>query len=316
MKRRILNAISVTLIIFALVINSTSVIANAYSKPPETQAPAISEISSPHFIKFTLTGTKATLKWNKIKGALGYKVYRSKTLKGPYVFMKKVAKNTTCSTYDANYSGTRKTFYYKVLAYAKSGKKFIYSKLSNPIKKILYKRKSVVKGLTYIDGILIANKSYSLPKTYNPGVDKAANDAFISMKKAARKSNINLWIVSGFRSYSYQKTLYNSYVSYHGKANADRYSARAGYSEHQTGLAFDLNNASQSFSGTREAKWIEKNCYKYGFIIRYPKGKEHKTGYMYEPWHVRYVGKDIAKSVYISKKCLEEYLGISSKYKN
>ena len=170
--------------------------------------------------------------------------------------------------------------------------------------------------LTYIDGILIANKTYALPSTYNPGVDPVANAALQEMFAAAKADGINLRVVSGFRSYTTQKNLYDKYVKRDGVAAADRYSARAGHSEHQTGLAFDINNASSSFIGTAEAKWLAENSYKYGFIIRYPEGKESITGYKYEPWHVRYLGVDIATAVYNSGLCLEEYLNITSVYQS
>ena len=134
------------------------------------------------------------------------------------------------------------------------------------------------------------------------------------MQKAAEKDNIKLWITSGFRSYSLQTSLYNNYVLKDGKEKADTYSARPGHSEHQTGLAMDLNIVDSSFEGTKEAIWIADNCYKYGFIIRYPKGKEEITGYKYEPWHVRYLGKELSEKVYKSGKTLEEYLNITSKY--
>ena len=172
-------------------------------------------------------------------------------------------------------------------------------------------------GITYVNGILIANKTYALPKDYDPGkvLDEAMN-AFNEMKEAAAKDNIKLWIQSGYRSYKTQEGLYNDYVKQDGKDKADTYSARPGHSEHQSGLAMDLNIIGSAFEGTKEAIWIEKNCYKYGFIVRYPKGKEHITGYKYEPWHIRYLGKENAMKVYNSGKTLEEYLGIDSKYKN
>lgn len=169
-------------------------------------------------------------------------------------------------------------------------------------------------SLTYINGILIANKTYSLPESYAPGIDKTAESALNKMINAAKQDGINLFIKSGYRSYSTQKTLYNNYVARDGVAAADRYSARPGHSEHQTGLAFDLNSLEQSFDETKEGKWLAEHCHEYGFIIRYPKDKEDVTGYMYEPWHVRYLGDDIAKDVYESGKCLEEYLGITSEY--
>ena len=170
-------------------------------------------------------------------------------------------------------------------------------------------------GLTYIQGILVVNKTYALPSTYNPGLNNTAMAAFDTMKKAAAKDGINLFIVSGFRSYSYQATLYQRYVARSGQAEADRYSARPGHSEHQTGLALDLNSADSSFAGTKEAVWLAKNSYKFGFIVRYPKGKESITGYIYEPWHMRYLGVDKATKVFNSGLCLEEYLKIDSKYR-
>lgn len=172
-------------------------------------------------------------------------------------------------------------------------------------------------GIFYVDGILIANKTYSLPKTYSPGgLLNIFNTNFNTMKNAASKDNISLRVVSGFRSYNTQSTLYNNYVKQDGKANADTYSARPGHSEHQTGLAADINSASDSFNNTKEAKWINDNCYKYGFIIRYPKGKEKETGYMYESWHIRYVGVELATKLYNNGNwiTLEEHLGITSKY--
>ena len=176
---------------------------------------------------------------------------------------------------------------------------------------------TVKDGLTYVGGILIANKTYSLPEDYDPGeLDEDAKNAFEEMKADALKDDIELWIQSGYRSYSLQEELYNRYVEEDGKEKADTYSARPGHSEHQTGFAMDLNIIDSSFEGTPEAIWIEENCYKYGFIIRYPKGKEKITGYMYEPWHLRYIGKENAKKVYESGLTLEEYLGIDSKYKD
>ena len=168
--------------------------------------------------------------------------------------------------------------------------------------------------LTYIDGILIANKSYALPSDYNPGINPEAQAAFDRMQAAAHDEGLNIYISSAFRSYDYQKGLYERYVARSGKAEADRYSARPGHSEHQTGLAFDLNTIDISFADTEEYVWLREHCAEYGFIIRYPENGEAITGYMYEPWHIRYLGEDIAKKVYDSGLTLEEYLGIDSKY--
>ncbi|MDY5860068.1 MAG: M15 family metallopeptidase, partial [Eubacteriales bacterium] len=141
-----------------------------------------------------------------------------------------------------------------------------------------------------------------------------ADIAFKEMQSAAAKDGITLTIVSGFRSYTRQQTLYNNYVARDGKEAADRYSARPGYSEHQSGLAMDLNSVDDSFAYTKEAKWIAENCARFGFIVRYPEGKEAITGYIYEPWHVRYLGVDLAESITASGLTFEEYFGITSVY--
>ena len=177
-------------------------------------------------------------------------------------------------------------------------------------------RMEVINGVTYVDGILIANKTYALPSSYNPGLLPETQKAVDEMAAAAAKDGISLYIVSGFRSYSTQVYTYNYFVGIYGQARADRSSARPGHSEHQSGLAVDLNSTYSSFAGTPEAIWIANNCWKYGFIVRYPQDKEAITGYMYEPWHVRYLGKDLAKKVTESGLCLEEYLNITSAYQN
>lgn len=173
-----------------------------------------------------------------------------------------------------------------------------------------------VDGITYVDGILIANKTYGLPSDYCPGYDPDCRDAFYEMQDAAAADGINLWVQSGLRDYATQETLYNRYVARDGKAAADRYSARPGHSEHQTGLCYDVNSVDNSFADTAEGKWLAEHCWEYGFIIRYPKGGEEYTGYMYEPWHIRYLGKDLAKAVTESGLTLEQYLGITSQYQD
>ena len=169
-------------------------------------------------------------------------------------------------------------------------------------------------GLTYVDGIIIANKTYDLPSDYAPDVNEEAVIAFEKMAADAAEDGIDLTIVSGYRSYDLQSWLYHSYVEERGQENADKISARPGHSEHQTGLAFDINTTASSFAGTPEAIWLDENCYKYGFIVRYPEGKEDITGYSYEPWHIRYIGYPYSEKVYESGLTLEEYLGITSKY--
>jgi LAS superfamily LD-carboxypeptidase LdcB len=168
--------------------------------------------------------------------------------------------------------------------------------------------------VTYINGILVVNKTYGLPSTYNPGVDPTAKSALDSMIAGAEKDGIKLWVESGFRSYELQTTIYTSYVSREGQKAADRYSARPGHSEHQTGLAFDMNSFDQTFGSTPEGMWLSEHSWEYGFTMRYPKDKEDITGFMYEPWHVRYVGYEVAKALKDSGQVLEEYLGITSAY--
>ena len=173
-----------------------------------------------------------------------------------------------------------------------------------------------INGVTYVNNILVVNKSYPLPETYNPkGLTADTLKAFRKMSCCARKNGICLCIYSGFRSYEYQNKLYNDYVSVYGQEVADTFSARAGFSEHQSGMAMDVNTADDSFDDTPEAVWLAENSWKFGFIIRYPKDKQHITGYKYEPWHIRYVGTDVARKLYCSGLTLEEYLEIDSVYK-
>ncbi len=175
----------------------------------------------------------------------------------------------------------------------------------------------VKNGITYINGVLIVNKTYALPGNYNPGLQSLSNKAFNKMKAAAKKDGISIWISSGFRSYKSQKSLYESYCNRDGAAAADRYSARPGHSEHQSGLAIDVNSGSTAAYETTYKKvgeWLKEHCFEYGFIIRYPEGKESITGYKSEPWHIRYVGTDLALLLKESGQTLEEYFGITSYY--
>lgn len=171
---------------------------------------------------------------------------------------------------------------------------------------------------TYVDGVLIANKKYPLPKTYNKGEDPKARAAFEKMAAAAKPEGFELVAFSGFRSYEYQTTLYTNYVKRDGQDQADRYSARPGYSEHQTGLAFDIGELGKEnlwltseFGETPAGQWLVNHAHEYGFILRYPKGKEDITGFMYESWHFRYLGVELATKVKNTGLTLEEYLGLN-----
>ena len=168
----------------------------------------------------------------------------------------------------------------------------------------------VVAKPTYINGILIVNKDIGLPKDYNPGLSKKLLIAYYLMKICALKDGAKLKIISGFRSYDYQEKRYNIHVKEFGEEKTNTFSAKPGHSEHQTGLAIDICEDSDKFIGTKEDIWLQKNAHKFGFIIRYPKGKEEITRYKYEPWHLRYVGRKHAKIIFTMGLTLEEYLGL------
>ncbi|MEC2463781.1 M15 family metallopeptidase [Bacillus cereus] len=181
------------------------------------------------------------------------------------------------------------------------------------------------------DITVVVNKKNKLPNNYKPkdlvvpnvsfaykGVEekshlrKEASDSLEKLFELAKKDGISLNAVSGFRSSDYQTKVYNRNVKQDGKEYADKFSAKPGFSEHQTGLVMDVSSKSynnkleQGFERTKEGKWLAQNSHKAGFIIRYPKGKEDITGYSYEPWHIRYVG-DIATDIFEKGLTLEEY---------
>lgn len=180
--------------------------------------------------------------------------------------------------------------------------------------------KEYIEGVQplYIDGIVVVNKKYGLPQDYRATeeLEKDAIDAAKRMMKSAEEDGVVIKIRSGYRSYSIQSTLYNNYVRRDGKEAADKYSAVPGYSEHQTGLAFDfttsdtITSIGDWFTDTIQAKWLYENAYKYGFIIRYPEGKEDITGYQYESWHYRYIGEEHSIHFAMNNLTLEEYLGL------
>lgn len=178
-----------------------------------------------------------------------------------------------------------------------------------------------IPGIKYIDNVLIANKSYSLPADFYPDLDQNCLNQFYKLQSDASAVGLNIYLSSGFRSYETQDIIYNDYVTRDGQEIADTYSARPGHSEHQSGLAIDVNQIDDSFIGTPEAIWLEQHCYEYGFILRYPQSKQDITGYKYESWHIRYVGTDMsykihAKAVEMGDPylTLEEYFGIDSYY--
>jgi len=172
---------------------------------------------------------------------------------------------------------------------------------------------------------VVVNKKHKLPDSYVPaglttygGVSlrSEAASAMTNLVNAANVSGITLKMISGYWSFASQTTIYNNYVAQDGQAAADTYSARPGFSEHQTGLAADVGSSAcdldTCFGDTAAGQWVAANAQNYGFIVRYPKGKEADTGYQYEPWHLRYLGVDTAKSVYASGKTLDQYYNVAA----
>ena len=173
--------------------------------------------------------------------------------------------------------------------------------------------------------LMIVNKHYKIENNYKPGnlvtvlsehgyPNKIRADVYEEFKKmynAAKNDNVSIFIASPYRSYSDQNALYTYYVNTDGKKNADTYSARPGFSEHHTGLAMDLipeyGLDLDTFENSDGFKWMQENAYKYGFILRYPKDKEYITGYIYEPWHYRYVGISAATTIKNEGLTFEEY---------
>ncbi|GIP38508.1 hypothetical protein J31TS4_17880 [Paenibacillus sp. J31TS4] len=179
-------------------------------------------------------------------------------------------------------------------------------------KKVLLPSDYVPSDLVYPD----------VPFSFNEKIEKRmmraeAAKALEKLFAGAKKDGIQLYGVSAYRSYATQKSIYANNVKTQGEAKAAMYSAQPGTSEHQTGLSIDVSSQSakfgleEEFGDTAEGKWLAKHASEYGFIIRYPKGKESITGYAYEPWHIRYVGTDIAKEIAQKGLTLEEYLGSS-----
>ncbi len=170
---------------------------------------------------------------------------------------------------------------------------------------------------------VLVNKLNRLPSNYTPQnlvtverpyssgrnhiLNSEAFDHYKEMYNAAAKEGLYPKIISSYRTESQQRSLYNSYTVRYGSGHAQKYSAQPGYSEHQTGLAVDINSLYTSFENSKEYAWLKNNAHKFGFIERYPKNKEFITGYAYEPWHYRYVGVDVATVIHQQNITYEEY---------
>lgn len=160
-------------------------------------------------------------------------------------------------------------------------------------------------------------KTLALPHTYDSSLRSDAAVAYRRMFKAAKQEGINLVLQSAYRSFASQVSVYNGWVAKLGKAGADLQSARPGFSEHQTGLSADIAAAdkectiSECFANTPEGKWLAKNAWEYGWHLRYPKGKTSITGYKFEPWHYRFVGKELAAELHKTANItLEQFFGL------
>ncbi|WP_176555698.1 D-alanyl-D-alanine carboxypeptidase family protein [Virgibacillus ndiopensis] len=254
-------------------------------------------------------------------------------------------------TFDANTEWAIKDFQAQQVklaatgVYDKSTRKWIEKALNGSFKiepgKGIAKDKATVKESDTItvsnptDTLVLVNKQHALPEDYVPEelivpdvpfpftkdipkkyMRKEAAKALEKMFAAAGKADLELYAQSGYRSYNRQQTLFASYSEQHGEKEANKFSARPGESEHQTGLTMDVTSPdiefqlNTEFGKTDEGKWVKENAHKFGFIIRYPKGKEDITEYQYEPWHLRYVGKEAAQVIYEQELTLEEYLGV------
>lgn len=182
---------------------------------------------------------------------------------------------------------------------------------------------------------VVVNKQRKLPENYKPDdlvvpdvpfsfdgwnekkqLREPAARALEQLFQAAEKEGLHLVAVSGFRSFERQQIIYNNNVNANGEEHANQFSARPGHSEHQTGLAMDVSSATvsfhliQSFGETPEGKWLNDHAHEFGFIIRYPEGKSEITGYAYEPWHLRYTGKELATEMYNNQVTMEEFFGL------
>lgn len=213
----------------------------------------------------------------------------------------------------------------RYIAYSKDNSKNIVRDVNCNLDKSFYE--DAVNSDTSDDLLLIVNKYYKIDSGYHYGelvsvskeysvnnYDKLSSVAYEAFKKlvaAAEKEKLYIRSKSAYRSYNTQENLYNNYKKVHGLEWTEKWSAHPGYSEHQTGLALDVcskaTGTMQAFEGTKEFTWMKDNAYKYGFILRYPEGKENITGYNYEPWHYRYVGKEVAKYIYDNDITFEEY---------
>ncbi|RIN08913.1 D-alanyl-D-alanine carboxypeptidase family protein [Staphylococcus shinii] len=201
----------------------------------------------------------------------------------------------------------------------------VFSNSYTPSKSNIVKPKNALpiinktEGVTQVNGHVIVNKKYKLPPQYQPGEDKIAKRNFNKLLVKGEDAQLDLKFSSSYRSDKEQQKVMKDYVEKDGEKVARQYTAKPGESEHQTGLAFDvgtnkpLDDFHKDFEKTKEGRWIKQHASDYGFIIRYPKGQSHETGYAYEAWHLRYVGKPLAKIIDEQDTNLESYYRLNEK---
>ncbi|MCU7200267.1 D-alanyl-D-alanine carboxypeptidase family protein, partial [Turicibacter sp. H121] len=266
-------------------------------------------------------------KWYYLKPS-GAMVIGVEKIEGTYYYFNSsgVMQKNLGSNFDINK-------YNQLISSGKSPSYALNSILYPNVKTNFYKDIRVLKDPSSLTALV--NKNFQLPCSYVPNdlvlldvplynnsssnlANYMRSEAAVALKKmfnaAKAEKGYKLVARSGYRSYKTQESLYNNYVSNKGQVWADTYSARPGHSEHQTGLAIDItsptvnNSLSDSFGTTAEGKWVAQNAHRFGYILRYPQGRKSEVGYEYEPWHLRYVGVEIATEIYNSGLIYEDYV--------
>ena len=280
-KNLIIFIICITLIVISITYGLTKANKSNEKKDINKKEPKVVEQKE----LTEMEKAKKELKYYKDENVKEYEEYRQKN---PDLSIEKVITNVNIGLNNKYYTNTKPSKYLNT-------------------EKILVNKYNYVTEDYIPESLQIVSSKYS-SKTVK--LVSYAKEAFEELAAAAEKENYTINAMSSYRDYAYQNTLYNNYAKKDGYDNADTYSARPGYSEHQTGLAVDIDNKKEYFTNfekTKEYEWMQNNAYKYGFILRFPKDKVLETGYEYESWHYRYVGKEIAKYIHDNNLCFEEY---------
>lgn len=299
-KRLLIILCSFAILSFALTISRSINLKGEEPNEPDEQINPIETTETEAPLKVALDDTtnfiQATVKPNKrvkqtsvlyVKGKVNLR-------KSPNVKSKVLAKIPAGTYFEAIKKGEKwtKITYQNKVRYASSS--------------LLHEAK-----LSMADGIVIVNKGLPLPRGFDPGYNQESLNQMNKLLKEAKLNGYDIHIVSSYRSFNQQKKAYKNNVKNDGRKRAELTSARPGYSEHQTGMAYDVAKKGSyklvpKFGDSNEGKWMAENAPRYGFILRYPDGKENVTGYLYEPWHFRYVG-EIAEEITKSGLTLDEY---------